>query len=151
MHKKETVIFEAVYHQIMLLVAEKPRIEVVGLCFGNQDKKRIELRSFKQTANLDDSATSFSLDYEFMYREIQYHEEKREILVGIFHSHPEGAKLYPSQKDLHYMRYWPYPYLWLIGGREGINLNSQLMIFSFLEGEIVEIPYIIKTNSHNQS
>jgi proteasome lid subunit RPN8/RPN11 len=151
MYKKEAIILKAVFHQIMLLLAKKPRIEVVGFCFGKLDEKGIELRSFKQTTNLDDSVTSFSVDYEVMFREIQYHEEKQEILVGIFHSHPEGVKLYPSQKDLRYMRYWPYPYLWLIGGREGENFDSQLMVFSLLEGEIVEIPYIIKisTPSHD--
>ncbi|MFW9906540.1 MAG: Mov34/MPN/PAD-1 family protein [Candidatus Thorarchaeota archaeon] len=141
MQENEAVIFETVYNQIMLLLAKKWKVEVVGLCFGHRDEDRIEIRSFKQMDNLDNSATSFSLDYEIMYKEIQNYEKKKELLVGIFHSHPEGAKLYPSQKDLHYMHYWPYPYIWLIGGYEGEKLDSQLLIFSLLEGEIIEIPY----------
>ena len=147
MQRKEAVIFDKVYNQIMLLLVKKPRIEVVGLCFGHQDEERIEIRSFKQIENLDNSATSFSLDYEIMYKEIQYYEEMKESLVGIFHSHPQGVKLYPSQKDLYYMQYWPYPYLWLIGGCEGEKLDSQLLIFSLLEGEIIEIPYMRKASS----
>ncbi|MFX1504481.1 MAG: Mov34/MPN/PAD-1 family protein [Promethearchaeota archaeon] len=147
MQRKEAVIFETVYNQIMLLLAKKPRIEVVGLCFGHHDEERIEIRSFKQIENLDNSSTSFSLDYEIMYKEIQNHEKKKAILVGIFHSHPEGVKLYPSQKDLHYMQYWPYPYLWLIGGTEGGKLSSQLRIFSLLAGEIIEIPYVRMASS----
>lgn len=147
MQKKEAVIFETVYNQIMLLLAKKPKIEIVGLCFGYQDEERIEIRSFKQIENLDNSSTSFSLDYEIMYEEIRYHQKKKEILVGIFHSHPEGVKLYPSQKDLHYMQYWPYPYLWLIGGNKGGECNSQLLIFSLLLGEIIEIPYMRMANS----
>jgi proteasome lid subunit RPN8/RPN11 len=147
MQKKEAVIFKSVYNQIKLLLAKKPRIEVVGLCFGHQDEKRIEIRSFKQLENLDNSATSFSLNYEIMYKEIQSHEKKKEILVGIFHSHPEGVKLYPSQKDLHYMHYWPYPYIWLIGGYGGDKLDSQLLIFSLFEGEIIEIPYMRTASS----
>lgn len=143
MEKNEAVLFETVYHQIMRLLAANPKIEVVGLCFGFHDKERIELRSFVSMANLDNSATSFSLGYEELFREIQRHEEKSEMLVGIFHSHPEGEKLYPSQKDLYFMQYWPYPYLWLIGGCRGEGTNSQLAIFSLLNKKIIEIPYLI--------
>jgi len=143
MYRKEAVLFEAVYHQIMALLAKKLKIEVVGLCFGNHIKERTELRSFVTTPNLDNSAISFSLDYEVMYREIQRHEEKREILVGIFHSHPIGEKLYPSQKDYYFMRYWPDPFLWLIGGCEREGTDSQLEIFSLLDKKIINIPYII--------
>lgn len=144
MHEIEVVLFETVYNQIMLLLAKKPKIEVVGLCFGTHVGKRIELKSFIETTNLDNSATSFSLDYEVLYKEIQLHEEKREILVGIFHSHPKGVKLYPSQSDLYFMRYWPFPYLWLIGGRETEGTDSQLAIFSLLNEKIIEIPCRIK-------
>lgn len=142
MHK-EAVLPETVYRQMMDLLAKKLNIEVVGLCFGNHLEERTELRSFVTTPNLDNSATSFSLNYEVMYKEIQYHEEKEEILVGIFHSHPEGEKLYPSQKDIYFMHYWPDPFLWLIGGYEGERTDSQLEIFSLVDEKIIRIPYII--------
>lgn len=140
---KEVVLYKSVYHQIMSLLAENPKIEDVGLCFGIHDKSKIEIRSFISMVNLDNSAISFSLDYGVLYREIQRHEEKKEILVGIFHSHPEGAKLYPSQKDLHYMRFWAYPYLWLIGGCGGEEADSKLEIFSLMKKKIIEIPFLI--------
>ncbi len=143
MDKKEAVLSETVYHQIISLLAKRLKIEVVGLCFGIHDKNRIELRSFVSIANLDNSATSFSLDYEVLFREIQRHEEKKEILVGIFHSHPEGAKLYPSQRDLYFMQYWPYPYLWIIGGSGEEGTHSQFAIFSLLDKKIITIPYLI--------
>ena len=140
---KEAVLLETVYHQIMTLLTKKPKIEVVGLCFGIHSRGRTEVRSFVTTPNLDNSATSFSLDYEVLYEEIQQHEKKREMYVGIFHSHPIGGELYPSQKDLHYMHYWPYPYIWLIGGWKGEKMESQLVIFSLLDSKIVNIPFTI--------
>ena len=143
MDNRKIIIFETVYNQIFLLLEKKPKVEAVGLCFGECDKKKITLRSFKQMVNLDNSATSFSLDYEVLYREIQHHEKKEEILVGIFHSHPEGEKLYPSQKDLKFMHYWPAPYLWLIGGCQGDSNNIQLEIFSLLDEVIIRIPYLV--------
>ncbi|MFX0123780.1 MAG: Mov34/MPN/PAD-1 family protein [Candidatus Hodarchaeota archaeon] len=143
MQKREVVLFETVYNQIVHLLEENPTIEVVGLCFGIYDKNRVKIRSFVQMVNLDNSATSFSLDYEVLYREIQHHEKKKENFVGIFHSHPQGAKLYPSQKDLYFMHYWPYPYLWVIGSSREEGTGSQVAIFSLLDKKIVEIPYLI--------
>ncbi|UCG03533.1 MAG: Mov34/MPN/PAD-1 family protein [Candidatus Heimdallarchaeota archaeon] len=143
MQQKEAVLSGIVYNQIMRLLAKNPKIEVVGLCFGIRCHEKIELKSFVSLVNLDNSSTSFSLDYEAMYQEIQCHEERDEILVGIFHSHPKGTKVYPSQKDLYYMRYWPHPYLWLIGGCGEEETDSLLSIFSLLNEKIVEIPYSI--------
>lgn len=91
--------------------------------------------------NLDQSPNSFSLDYEVMYKEIQAHEELGEILVGFFHSHPEGATPYPSIKDHYFMKNWPYPYIWLIGLS---GSDPTLSLFSLLQGRIVELPYIFK-------
>lgn len=146
MQKKEVMVSLPVYRKIKRLLSENQEIEVVGLGFGAHKNNQIRMTNFVTMTNLDNSAISFSLDYEVLYREIQHHEEKGKNLVGIFHSHPEGAQLYPSQKDYHFMRYWPYPYLWLIGGGGGEGSDPKLVIFSLLNGEIIEIPYLITSD-----
>lgn len=140
---KTVVIYTPVYRRIIQILKEDPKIESVGLSFGIYEEDKIIIRNFVSVANLDNSTVSFSLDYEVLYKEIQYHEEKEEVLVGIFHSHPEEARLYPSQKDHHFMRYWPYPYLWLIGTIGGGEFAPRLAIFTLLNEKIIEIPYLI--------
>ncbi|UCE14144.1 MAG: Mov34/MPN/PAD-1 family protein [Candidatus Heimdallarchaeota archaeon] len=136
---KETVVIATpVYQQIMQLLGEKPKVEVVGLNFGTHENLTILVRHFEPMKNLDNSAVSFSLDYEILFKEIQSYEKKGEILIGIFHSHPEGARLYPSQKDIHFMSYWPYPYLWLIG-RGGTH--PELAIFTLFNKKITRVPF----------
>ncbi len=125
----------------MQIIEENSEIESVGVGFGTYEDSLIMIKNFIRMANLDNSAVSFSLDYEILYQEIQNHEKKGEILVGIFHSHPKSAKLYPSEKDQHFMRYWPYPYLWIIGGKE--ESNPKLVIFSLLDEKMVVLPFLI--------
>lgn len=134
------VLASAVYRQIMQLLAENSKIEIVGLGFGVHEEHEIKVRNFISVTNLDNSAVSFSLDYEVLFKEIKNHEKKGELLVGIFHSHPEGTSLYPSQKDLHFMSYWPYPYLWLIGGG---GSHPRLAIFTFLNEKIIKTPFFV--------
>jgi proteasome lid subunit RPN8/RPN11 len=124
----------------MGLFKRKTKIELVGLTFGNFEHDHIKITDFVSMKNLDDSPVSFSLDYEVFYREIQNHEKKGEVLVGIFHTHPEEAQGYPSEKDIHFMRNWPYPYLWLIG--KG-GTEPQISIYSLKDEKILNIPYII--------
>ncbi len=139
--KKTVVLSYPVYRHIMKIIEDNPVNESVGVGFGKNEGSLIMIEHFIHMANLDNSAISFSLDYEILYQEIQNHEKKGEILVGIFHSHPKSAKLYPSEKDQHFMRYWPYPYLWLIGGTE--ESNPKLVIFSLLDEKIVMLPFLI--------
>ncbi|UCG89956.1 MAG: Mov34/MPN/PAD-1 family protein [Candidatus Heimdallarchaeota archaeon] len=143
MQIQTVVIFTPAYNQIMQVLKENPTIESVGLSFGIHEEDKIIIENFVSVKNLDDSPFSFSLDYEVLYKEIQYHEEKGEVLVGIFHSHPDGARLYPSLKDLNFMRYWPYPYLWLIGNIGNEEQDPKLAIFALLDEKIIEIPYLI--------
>ncbi len=91
--------------------------------------------------NLDQSPVSFSLDYEVMFSLIREQEEIGNYLVGFFHSHPAGSTLYPSMKDRYFMRNWPYPYLWLIGG-SGSELA--LFIFAFMKEKILSLPYSVQ-------
>ncbi|MFX1285188.1 MAG: Mov34/MPN/PAD-1 family protein [Promethearchaeota archaeon] len=143
MQIQTVVIYSPVFRRIKQILKENPIIESVGLCFGIYEESRGVIRNFVSMINLDDSAISFSLDYEVLYKEIQNHEEKGEVFVGIFHSHPEEASLYPSRKDHHFMRYWPYPYLWLIGSIRKDEYDPKLAIFSLLNETIIEIPYLI--------
>ncbi|MHA2223739.1 MAG: Mov34/MPN/PAD-1 family protein [Candidatus Hodarchaeales archaeon] len=140
MNEVFVVISKSTFRKIILLLTKKSENERVGLGFGVHEESRIELRDFVPMTNMDHSPASFSIDYEVLIKEIHVHEKKGEILIGIFHSHPEGSSLYPSLKDLHFMRYWPFPYLWLIGGGTPV---SKLEIFSLYKKKIVKVPYSV--------
>ena len=84
LQKKTVVLYSPVYRQVMQLIEENPKIETVGLSFGEYEESKIKIKHFIPMTNLDNSAVSFSLDYEILYQEIQNHEKKGEILVGLF-------------------------------------------------------------------
>lgn len=143
---KQTVVLSyPVYRRVMQIIEENPKNESVGVCFGAIEDSRIIINHFTRMANLDNSAVSFSLDYEILYHEIQNYEKKGELLVGIFHTHPEGSKLYPSEKDRYFMKYWPSPYLWLIGGIE--ESNPKLLIYTLLNEKIIQLSFLIGEKS----
>ncbi len=129
----------SVFHQIMSLVKSRLRVELVGLVFGFIHESLIIITDFVQMKNLDQSPISFSIDYEAMYKKIQYFEREKKPLVGFFHSHPDKTSPTPSMRDFHFMKNWPYPYLWLIGGGE----SPQLLIYSLIDGEISKLSYTI--------
>jgi proteasome lid subunit RPN8/RPN11 len=139
--KKSVVINKIAYRNISDLLLEESEIELVCLGFGFSNELKILITNFVCMRNLDESPISFSLDYEEMYKEIQNHEKEGKSLIGFFHSHPHESRLYPSQKDLHFMRNWPFPYLWLIGSN---NSKPNLLIFALVDEKIQRIPYSIK-------
>ncbi len=127
------------YQRIIALLKEGQPIEVVGLCFGMWDNRDlIEISNFEPMVNLDNSPSRFSIDYEVLFQYILKYEKDGKELVGIFHSHPEYAQVAPSVQDIHFMRHWPYPYIWLIG-RAGSD--PVVKAFALKEGEIIELPY----------
>ncbi|MFX0084805.1 MAG: Mov34/MPN/PAD-1 family protein [Candidatus Hodarchaeota archaeon] len=134
------LLHSSIYKQILKTTAESSMIESVGLGFGTQDGTIIQMRNFILMDNLDNSMYSFSLDYEILLKEIEIHEKKGARLLGFFHTHPEKASIYPSEKDRYYMNFWPYPYIWMIAGVEEF---PELRIFSLFKGKIVEIPFRI--------
>ncbi|MFX0183901.1 MAG: Mov34/MPN/PAD-1 family protein [Candidatus Hodarchaeota archaeon] len=140
MEKKAVVLNRIVYREIIDLLLKKPRIELVGLGFGFSDESQIILTNFVPMQNLDNSPISFSLDYEVMYKEIQNYEREGKSLIAFFHSHPQNAELYPSNKDLHFMRNWPFPYLWIIGRN---NSQPELIIYALIDEKIHKIPFSI--------
>ena len=138
---KETLILkESVHHQIIDLIKNASKIELIGIGFGNRDPPLIMMNKFVHLENLDESEYSFSLDYEVLLKEITYHEKEGRLLLGFFHTHPHYSKIYPSEKDRFFMKYWPYPYLWMIGGRKKSPI---LRAFSLYDDEIIEISYRI--------
>jgi len=137
--KGRVLVLEShVYSQIQNLIAESIKMERVGLGFGSYNESVIKMNKFIPMENLDKSETSFSLDYEKMLKEIQIHEQNGLILLGFFHTHPKNATSYPSKKDCYYMRYWPYPYIWMIASAAKTPL---LRIFSLYRDKIIEIQY----------
>ncbi|MFX0171014.1 MAG: Mov34/MPN/PAD-1 family protein [Candidatus Hodarchaeota archaeon] len=140
MVKKSVMINKVAYRHITDLLSEKSKNELVSLGFGFSNESQILITNFVRMRNLDESPISFSLDYEEMFKEIQKHEKEGKSLIGFFHSHPHDSRLYPSQKDLHFMRNWPYPYLWLIGSS---NSKPNLMIYALVAEKIQRIPFSI--------
>ncbi|MFX0051012.1 MAG: Mov34/MPN/PAD-1 family protein [Candidatus Hodarchaeota archaeon] len=141
MVKKSVVINKIAYRHITDLLLEKSDIELVSLGFGFFNESQILITNFVRMRNLDESPISFSLDYEEMYKEIQNHEKEGKSLIGFFHSHPHDSRLYPSQKDIHFMRNWPYPYLWLLGSS---NSKPNLMIYALVDEKIQRIDFSVK-------
>lgn len=139
-HTRKVIMNPLVFQQIMSLLKSKSRVELVGIVFGIINESKIEITDFIQMKNLDQSPISFSIDYEVMYQEIQYYERSRKSLVGFFHSHPHRTSPTPSNKDYYFMKNWPYPYLWLIGGGE---FPQKLLIFSLINEEIHNFSYTV--------
>ena len=73
--------------------------EKIALLFGKIHNSSIKIENLSILNNLDESPTSFSLDYEIIIKEIQENERKGYTFVGIFHSHPCNANTHPSEKD----------------------------------------------------
>lgn len=132
------VLTESVHHQIIDLINNASKIELIGIGFGNRDSPLITMNKFEHLENLDESEYSFSLDYEVLMKEITDNEKEGRIFLGFFHTHPHSSKIFPSEKDRFFMKYWPYPYLWMIGGRKKSPI---LRIFSLYDDEIIEISY----------
>lgn len=137
--KERTLLLESqAYNQIKRLIAKSTQIEQVGLIFGSFQDSTIKTKEIIPMDNLDNSRTSFSLDYEVMLEKIQFHEDQDLLLLGFFHTHLGNVSIYPSEKDRFYMRYWPYPYIWMIASTAP---SSFLRIFSLYNNKIIEIQY----------
>jgi proteasome lid subunit RPN8/RPN11 len=137
--KKEILLLRrSVHDQIFTLINKTSKIELIGIGFGDRTSSLITMNKFVQLENLDQSQISFSLDYEVLLKEILYQEKKGRMFLGFFHTHPYPSEIYPSAKDCFFMKYWPYPYLWMIGRR---NKSSVLRIFFLYQDEIMEISY----------
>lgn len=138
MTNTELQISSSVYKSIILLLEEENIIEQIGLLFGSISKRGVvRIEEFVETENIDASSTSFSLDYTVLIKEISDFQEKGKKFVGLFHSHPVGHSLLPSEKDRQYMRYWPSPFVWLIG------VFPELLAFEFSNNEVYQIPYTV--------
>jgi proteasome lid subunit RPN8/RPN11 len=108
--------------------------EAVALLFGtisgdSVSTTRIELMENTASASL----TSFSVDPEAEYALLVDADERDELLVGIFHSHPAPAQ--PSSRDLRNMRL--NPVVWLIASK----FSGSWIIKGYLlgNGEVLEV------------
>ncbi len=143
MMKTDLQLSLSVYKTIFLLLEKGSLIEQIGLCFGLvSEEGRVIIQEFTEIENTDASASSFSLDYTVLIQQISYYQQKGKSFVGLFHSHPLGHSLLPSKKDRQYMRYWPSPFVWLIG------VFPQIIAFGFSNNKVYQIPYtLIEENS----
>ncbi len=119
-------------------------IEKIALLFGKIHNSSINIENLSILNNLDESPTSFSLDYEVMVREIQKNERMGYDFVGIFHSHPSNANTHPSEKDRQYMKNWPFPYIWVIGKNK---YPSDMQIYYLYEETVCAVPFRITSSS----
>ncbi len=126
----------SVYKNIILLLEKKSLIEQIGLCFGLvSEEGRVIIEEFAEIENTDASSSSFSLDYSVLIQQISFFQQRGKSFVALFHSHPSGHSLLPSKKDRQYMRFWPSPFVWLIG------VFPQILAFGFSQNKVYQIPY----------
>ncbi len=116
-------ITESVQSTIQRILSLNLEIESVGLLFGRNSEKFALIIDFVEMENLESSSSRFSIDYSLMIQYINSYEKKDKNLVGFFHSHPKNTEAYPSSRDMQFMIYWPFPYIWLIGTNLG-NLSA---------------------------
>jgi proteasome lid subunit RPN8/RPN11 len=125
------------FQEILALLKEDQQIEIVGLGFGIWDTRNHgTISDFEPMLNVDNSPSRFSIDYEVFYQHILKYEKEGKELVGIFHSHPGHAQVAPSLQDIRFMRYWPFPYVWLIG-RAGSD--PEVKAFALKDGKAIEL------------
>ncbi len=134
-------LVNSVYDEILNLLKVESRFERVGILFGASTGGRIRIESFVEMENLDSSARSFSIDYGKLVKEINRFQEKNKKLVGFFHSHPLGESTYPSEIDINYMKFWPSPYVWLIGASP-----NKLDAYTIVDDRVNHLKVEIKTN-----
>jgi proteasome lid subunit RPN8/RPN11 len=66
--------------------------------------------------NEDHRSDRFSMNPEAVYHVLSLNDRWSK-LIGFFHTHPGVGAVEPSSRDREFMRLWPAPYLWVIGGR----------------------------------
>lgn len=120
------------------LLRDYSEIEKIVLLFGHFNESSVNINNLTIMENLDQSSTSFSLDYEIMVKEIHFFEKKGHALIGIFHSHPSFSNTKPSKRDLLFMKNWPFPYVWVIGKNKD---PSKIQIYTLYEKQLYEIPF----------
>ena len=136
--KFDLILSLSVFEAIIEVLERKSYIEQVGLCFGViSDEKRVKMEEFTEIDNLDISQSSFSVDYTVLLNKIEFYQRKGKNYLGLFHSHPLGHSPLPSKKDRQFMKYWTFPFIWLIG------VSPQLLAFSFSHNQVYQIPYRI--------
>jgi len=135
-------ISKLVSELILEIISRETSFEKVALVFGNSTGHHYFIEELKELKNIDESSTSFAIKPEEMIREISIYEKKGKSLVGFFHTHPDEEDIFPSKKDIFYMKFWPCPYIWIIGGNKK---SPEFKIFTFSDSKVKELSYEISS------
>ncbi len=85
------------------------------------------------TPNTSQSTVHFEIDPELLLQVLLDIEEKKKVLVSIFHSHPTSP--YPSGIDIPYMQNYPDT-VWLI---KGLPKTEPMRGYQWIENKIIEV------------
>jgi len=116
---------------------KNPGIEICGLLIGVIKDKIAIVKRVKFTPNVAKSSIRFSIDPKILYETYIEAEERREEIIGIFHSHP--ASPHPSAIDIEYMKI--NPVIWLIIGISE-EKSCEVAAWQFFEKKICSVKII---------
>ena len=88
---------------------EKEPNESCAILFGKNENGRFLIKDLFLTKNIEESPVSFTISNDELI-EAYVQAEKKNLDVGIFHSHP-GSAAYPSVTDQKYMEINPVPWV----------------------------------------
>ncbi|WP_237702128.1 M67 family metallopeptidase [Thermococcus sp. AM4] len=86
-------------------------VEVCGFLFGKKTDEMLQVVEVRFVPNRLNSPRAFEMEPEAMLEALEWGEERKLDVVGIFHSHL-GCPAVPSERDLRGMLLWPV--VWLI-------------------------------------
>ncbi|MDI6820052.1 MAG: M67 family metallopeptidase [Candidatus Hodarchaeaceae archaeon] len=89
-------------------------VECCGLLVGERANADLNVEDVISAENIEESATIFEIDAEFVYNAIVEAESRGLALIGIYHSHP-NASAHVSGRDAEFLALWP-DVAWLIVG-----------------------------------
>ena len=88
---------------------EKEPNESCAFLFGKNENGRFLIKDLFLTKNIEESPVSFTISNDELI-EAYVQAEKKNLEIGIFHSHP-GSAAYPSVIDQKYMEINPVPWV----------------------------------------
>lgn len=111
-------------------------VECCGMLVGKQVNADLNVEEVISAENIEESATIFEIDAEFVYNAIVEAESRGLALIGIYHSHP-NASAHVSSRDAEFLALWP-DMAWLIVGVTKENIRER-RAYIYKGGRIEEL------------
>ena len=106
--------------------------ESCALLFGNENSNTCIVRDVFLAENAEKSPINFTISNEELLKGYKEAEQKKQDVVGIFHSHPHSEAI-PSLTDKEFMV--GNPVVWVIFSNKYDEFKAYI-----LESEIIQVP-----------